>query len=435
VSALLRWLRRRWLPAAGAFVLVSAGVLGAASRFGGFIGAPAVSLFDVERGRFLREVGATGTLKAVKATPILVPLDIQGTQKVAWIARDGSSVKAGDPVVLFDPTEMQRELKDGQADKSSAENKIDKTQAESRSTTGGLALDRDLARDEKTRAADFAPKNLEIFSRNEIIESQIDIDLLGKRSETADAKLVSSDKLGKTDLALGEIERSKAEIKIRQAEKSLGSLRILAPHDGLIVMERGWRGETIGVGETVWPGQKIAEIPDLSALEAEVYVLEADAGSLEPGRAAKVMIEGKPGKVFNAKVSRVDAIAKTRDRGSPIKYFETILTLDATDGSVMKPGQKVRARIVLEEAAGVISIPRGAIFDKDGKRVVYRLRDGRFEAVEVSIGHNSLARVVVEKGLDAGDRIALRDPSRTAGDIFSAAGSEAGKGAGGQDRR
>ena len=48
----------------------------------------------------------------------------------------------------------------------------------------------------------------------------------------------------------------------------------------------------------------------------------------------------------------------------------------------MKPGQKVRAVVRLEEADGVIAIPRGAVFEKDGKRVVYRrerrrLRPGR----------------------------------------------------------
>ena len=40
----------------------------------------------------------------------------------------------------------------------------------------------------------------------------------------------------------------------------------------------------------------------------------------------------------------------------------------------MKPGQKVRAVVRLEEADGVIAIPRGAVFEKDGKRVVYRRR-------------------------------------------------------------
>lgn len=420
----LRW-RRSWIIAGGSgAILLSAGIYAASSGLGGLLGPSPVATIEVARGRFVREVTATGVLKAVRATPLLVPIDIQNTQKVAWLAKDGSLVKAGDPVVLFDPTDMNKELTDGRADRESADNKIAKTEAENIKNTKGLELDRDLARQELTHAAEFAPKNTEIFSRNAVLESEIDQKLLEKRSGAAEDKLSATRRLGSADVALGQIERSKAEIRIHQAEKGLGSLRVLAPHDGLIVLEHNWRGESVTLGETVWPGQKMAEIPDLGSLEAKVYVLEADAGGLESGRAARVSIEGRTGYERAAKVTRVDAIAKTREWRSPTRYFETILTLDATDPAVMKPGQAVRARIVLEDAPDQISVPRGAIFEKDGKRVVYRMRGRGFEPVEVTVGHHSLSRVVIEKGLAPGDRIALRDPSRSASEIFTGAGSE-----------
>ena len=424
----LRRLRRRWpFFLAGAIGLVVC--LCAAAGFGRFIGPPPVATVEVGRGLFRREVRARGLLKAVKATPILVPMDIESAQKVAWIAKDGGAVKAGDPIVVFDPSDAERMLADGRADQETAQNRIVKTRAESRRTSGSLAIDRDLARDEKNRAEQMAARDTEIFSRNEILESEIDRKLLDKRSSAADVKLGANEKLASADLSLAEIERSKAELRIRVAEKGLGSLRITAPHDGLFVLERSWRGTTLSVGETVWPGQKIAEIPDLESLEAKVYVLEADAGGLDPGRTARVTVEGRAGDEIPAKVSRVDAIAKPHEWRSPIKYFETILSFDATGLPDLKPGQLVEARIVLEDKPDAVAVPRGAIFEKDGKRVVYRWRGGRFEPVEVTVGHHSLSRVVIEKGLEAGDRIALRDPSRAAAEIFSAP-QTAGSGAG-----
>ena len=388
-----------------------------------------VAVAEVTRGRFVREVTATGILKAVKATPIVVPVDIQQMQKVAWLAKDGAAVKAGEPVVLFDPTDMEKDLRDGKADRESSQNKIEKTAAANRRTATGLSLDRDISRQELADAEKAAAKDPNLFPRNEIIESEIDRGLFQKRSEAAEGKLSTSARLGAAELSLNEIERSKADILIRQAERGLSSLRVLAPHDGLLVLERNWRGQTLNVGEPVWPGQKIAEIPDLSALEVKVYVLESDAGGLEVGRAAKVSIEGRPGPEYRAKVSRVDVVAKPREWRSPIKYFETILTLERMDPATMKPGQNVRARIVLEDIPGIITIPRGAIFEKDGKRVAYRLEGGRFSPVEVAIGHNSLSRVVIEKGLQPGDRIALRDPTRPASEVLSSPGSAGGKGA------
>ena len=432
---------RRGRIAAGAglaalAVLLVLGPLGARRLLHG----PSVVTEEVTRGAFLREVSATGALKSVKATPILVPTDSDTPQKIAWMAVDGARVKAGDPVVLFDPSDAQKSLDDGKSDRATADNKIQKTTAENKKTQASLALDLELAKNESERAETFASKDTEIYSRNEIITSQIDRDLLSKRADSAKYKSEKTSKLGAADIALGEIERNKADIRIRQAEKGLGSLRILAPHDGIIVFERNWRGESLSVGETCWPGQKIAEIPDLGELEAKVFVLEADAGGLKPGQSARVTIEAHPGKEYTAKVSRVDAMAKTRNWRSPIKYFETILSLEKTEAGTMKPGQAVKAVLALEDVKDAVSVPRGAVFEKDGKRVVYKLDGSLFAPVEVTLGHSSLARVVIEKGLAAGDRIALRDPTRETDEILGTGGKERarkdnnGTGAGASDQ-
>jgi RND family efflux transporter MFP subunit len=410
------------------------GLLGWVARLGiaGLLAQQQVALEEVRRGRFLRVVTAEGDLKAVNVTAITVPTDTDGPQKVAWLAIDGSAVKAGDPVVLFDPYDAQKKLTDGRSDRQSAQRKIEKTTADSESTLKGLTLDSKIATQELERAEDFAPKDPRLFSRNEIVESEIDRGLLEKRSEAASVKAEASKKRWETELALNEIERQKAEIRIRQAERGLSSLRVLAPHDGFIAFERNWRGEMLTVGETAWPGQKIAEIPDLESLEARVFVLEADAGGLKPGCPATMRIQGQPGVEYAAEVSRVEAMAKSRDWRVPTKYFEAILTLEMTDQEVMKPGQTVRAKIVLEDLDEVISVPRQAVFEKDDERVVYRLQGGTLEAVEVEVGQHSLSRVVIEKGLEPGDRIALRDPSLLASEIFSGKG-EPGTAAGGSE--
>jgi multidrug efflux pump subunit AcrA (membrane-fusion protein) len=192
------------------------------SGFGGLLAKPSVAVFEAQRGRFVRDAGATGILKAVQATPIVVPIDIPQPHKVAWMAKEGSALKAGDPVVTFDPTDMTKSLDDGRSDRDAATSKIGKTRAESTKSEKSLSIDRDVARDELTSAEDMAPKSTDIFSRNEIIESEIDRDLLSKRTAAAEKKLAATGKLSAADLALGEIG-DRADIKIRQAEKGASS--------------------------------------------------------------------------------------------------------------------------------------------------------------------------------------------------------------------
>jgi hypothetical protein len=82
----------------------------------------------------------------------------------------------------------------------------------------------------------------------------------------------------------------------------------------------------------------------------------------------------------------------------------------------------------LDEADGVLSIPRGALFEKDGKRVVYRRNGSGFEAVEVTTARQSISHLVVGSGLAAGDVIALRDPNAKRGPASAGAGAPAGPG-------
>src|SRR5512139_1685120 len=144
-------------------------------------------------------------------------------------------------------------------------------------------------------------------------------------------------------------------------------------------------------------------------MQAKVYVLEADAGGLVPGVPASVVVEAHPEIEFKAKIKKVDTLAKRRTGWIPVQYFGTTLEFEATDAAVMKPGQRVRAVLALDSRPDAISIPRNAVFEKDGRKIVYKRTRSGFVPVPVDLGPAAVGRVVVEKGLEPGDEIALRD--------------------------
>jgi HlyD family secretion protein len=128
-----------------------------------------------------------------------------------------------------------------------------------------------------------------------------------------------------------------------------------------------------------------------------------------------VTVESAPGVTWPAKIARVDALAKPRILGSPVQYFAVTLALDRTDPRVMKPGQRVQAKLFLEQRKGALLVPRQALFDREGRTVVYRRSGKGFAPVEVKLGPSTLGRVVMESGVRAGDLLAMRDPTRPAG--------------------
>jgi HlyD family secretion protein len=370
-----------------------------------------VPTFRVEAVRFSRQVTADGNLKSTKATPLSAPHDAPGQLKIAWLVPDGSLLKKDEVVVRFDPTDFNTQLQAGREDHDTAGNKMYKTNSEASTTATNLRRDAHQAGDELLAARQFKFDDAEVFSRYQRVESQIDETLAGRKKEHAEGVLGVRDKLSAADRDLVSIEQRKADLKIRNAEQGLHALEMRSPYDGILVLQRDWRGDIMRIGDTVWPGSPIGEIPDLQSMKAEVFVLEADAAGLAVGEKATLSVEGKPGSVITGKISQVDKLARPRFPRVPVQYFGATITLDHTDPSLMKPGARVRAVLDVEDRAGAFSIPRQAIFEKQGKKLVYRKRGGKFEPVTIEIGSSSAGRVVVTKGLAKGDEIALRDPT------------------------
>ena len=371
-----------------------------------------VPVFKAERGRFVRRVPAQGNLRAVHATPIAVPPGSPVPYRIGWLAPDGARVKGGEVVVRFDNSDLVKQLTDARDDAKSAGLKIRKQEIEGRSAVSQLDQTADLAREELESADKFQKKDALVYSRNEIIEAEIDRELATKKEVHSREAERTQKALSGTELDLLAIERRKAELKIHQSEQAMRSLEVRAPYDGVLVLRRDFRGDPVRVGDTVWSGQPLAEIPDLAAMQAEVFVLEADAGGLAPGKTAEITLESQPDAVYPATIQRVDTLAKPRLRGSPVQYFAVTLKLAGTDPKVMKPGQRIRATLLLDDRPDALTVPRQAVFEREGKTVVYRSRRAGFAPAEVVLGPSGAGRVVVEKGIAPGDVLALADPTR-----------------------
>jgi len=369
-----------------------------------------VPTYRVSTGEFRREVPADGNLKAVQATPVLAPQEARMALKVAWIVDDGARVSEGDVVIRFDPAEMKDRLRDGSDNTSQARKRIAMEQVTAGSSRRKRYRDAELAEKEMTAAKDFEYVDDDVFSRNEIVESRIDSELAAAKLDHARAAegIERSVSGGKLDVL--RVQERQAALQVSRAEKALELLEVTAPHGGIVLLHRDWRGRMMAVGDMVWPGQKIAEVPKDEAMEAEVFVLEADGGSLAPDMKAKVVLESQPGREFSARIKQVDTLAQPRIPEVPVQFFAVILTLDETEAATMKIGQRVRATILVEETEAV-AVPRQAVFSRGSNNYVFRRSRAGFEKVDVELGAGTAGRVVVTQGLSDGDEIALRDPS------------------------
>ena len=366
---------------------------------------------------FVRKVSAEGLLKAVEATPITAPQDAKRPLKIAWLAPNGSEVKEGQVVIKFDASEMENKLANSRDDVTASRRKISKEQVVGKSNRSKRDESARLADVEAEVAREFESDDEDILSRNEIIESTIDVELAEAKAKHARRVKGIETRVSGRKLELIGIDKRQAAAEVGRAEEGLQNLQVKAPHDGILVLKRNWKGEAIRVGESAWRGQKLAELPLTAQMEAQMYVLEADAGNLSDGLPADVVIEAHPDVVYEATIKKIDALAQPKHHEVPVHYFGVTLQLAETDRKTMRVGQRVRA-VIRVEVPDAITVPRQAVFDREGKTVVYREHDGDFEPVEVELGAASAGRVVVESGIEPGDRVALRDPTKAADELL-----------------
>jgi multidrug efflux pump subunit AcrA (membrane-fusion protein) len=382
---------------------------------------PQVPTWVVQQQKFSRIVDADGYLKPSRTVAVAVPSDLRGSMRITWLEANGSVVKKGDPIARFDDLELRQRLADAEGDLATASAEKSKQEITHRASDVDRKRTIEGAQRELTLTRAFPRMDPLIFSHDEIIEQEIDGRLQEVKLECARKSAPLDHQLGARALGGADVEVKKAEDAIARAQKGLNSLMLAAPDAGVVTLARnGWTNEPLHVGDTVFRSMNVAEISMVEKMEAEVFVLEAEAAGLAEGRQAEVVLESQPGRPFAAQVKQVAAVAK-RQSTSPTQYFGVVLTLAKTDPALMKSGQRVRARLFLHEQEALV-IPRPSLVDRDGQWVVYRREPGgAFSAVAVKLGPSTAGLLTVESGLRAGDVIALRDPGKAADDLLPGA--------------
>jgi hypothetical protein len=67
--------------------------------------------------------------------------------------------------------------------------------------------------------------------------------------------------------------------------------------------------------------------------------------------------------------------------------------------------------VLVDRVANAITIPAQAIFQRSGKNVAYVWRGTQFEERTIDVARRSGDKILVAKGVNAGDQVALRDPT------------------------
>jgi HlyD family secretion protein len=202
---------------------------------------------------------------------------------------------------------------------------------------------------------------------------------------------------------------SQAEAQLRRARDQLSKTEIRAPMPGVVTRLAVREGEMVVIGIQNQPGTILMTLSDLSTINAEVKVAEADVLRLKQGQKATVTLEAVPGRELAGEVVEIGASAlPVNGTGAAAREFRVVVRLAEPDPS-LRPGLTCDARILVAEAKDVTTVPLQAVVLRPGaegaeREGVFVLDAGRARFQPVTTGILGGLDVVVQ-GLDAQARV------------------------------
>ncbi len=367
------------------------------------------------------KVFTTGALKTSQSRTVIAPPIAGGTLQIITLARSGAHVHTGDVVLEFDPSQQEYNLGQSRSDLLQAEQEIVKAKADAAVQTAEdqTAL---LKAKYAVRRAELEVSKNELVSPIDAQKNLLALDEAKRAQAQLQQDVQSHSASNQAALAISEEKRHKARLSMEQAEQNIKNMHITSPIDGLVVIH-GNRESTGGffmdgmtlpdyhVGDQVNPGSSIAEVIDISHLEVEAQIGETDRVNLKAGQSVEIKIDALPGETFSGKVQTVGGATSHEFWDDNTQHkFDVAVELDRTD-TRLRPGFAVRLSILGDNLSHAVSIPGGAVFDHDGKKVVYCKRNRGFEMQEVQVRAVSEGRAILS-GLPAGTVVALVNPEK-----------------------
>lgn len=298
-------------------------------------------------------VRVTGEIESASSAffgPPAVPNIWQYT--ISFMAKEGRKVKAGMPILKFDPQELMTQLRDKSNALNEKQKQLEKQEIVSREVIAELKLKQREADAELDKARLKADIPVELlasrdYKENKLILKQAELTLL-----MSAAVLQKEQRVQDTEITILKREIAVLEGEVAQFKSSVDSMTVKAAGKGVVIHTVDRRNNKHEVGDNVWMGRRVMELPDLSQLQVHLEVPERESARIAIGQAVKFVVDAAPDEQFYGEITELASVIHTRSRNQPARVFDATVSMQNPDLTIMRPGMSVSAEIYLNKESG-----------------------------------------------------------------------------------
>lgn len=385
--------KRVWIP-----IVIVLGVLGIIGVFALRSHPTSIRIATVTRQTISSTISTNGKIEPVHNFEAHAPMQ---TSVKRVLVNQGDHVKAG---------QLLMELDDSQArsDAARADAQVKAAQADLNAVRSGgtheevITNQADLARAQSELQS--AQRNLESLQRLQQTgaASPAEVQDAQSRLKSAQAQVnllqqKTSNRFSTMDVQRAEAQLEQARAAYSATQELLAKSNIRAPFDGEVYYM------TMRPGYFVNPGDLLVQVADLSRVRVTAFVDEPDIGKLAKDQMVNITWDAVPGRVWHGTVTQVPTTVVVRGARS---VGDITCEVDNSDRKLL-PGVNVSVAIVTGQHENVLTVPREAVHQDDGKRYVFEVVNDSLVRREVQTGISNLTDVEITSGVSQGAKIAL----------------------------
>jgi len=370
-----------------------------------------VPVSKVRQGTLYLDVYESGEIQAIQSQNVSSP-NISwryGSLKITQIVKDGSLVKKGDTLVVFDPAEVRKAIVEAEARVEMTQAELVKLKAQHQSDLEGLKADYEVSRiSQEISKIEFESAGYEAdIKRKEI---QLNLEKADIALARAKDQIDNTIKIQKEEIKQKNLSIEQDEKRLTEAYETLDKLLVIAPSDGIAIIAKNWNsGNKFQVGDQTWTGFPLIQLPDLSKLKAIVQINEVDVSKIAKGMKVEIKPDAFSDSLYTGEVMAVANLAINKDNSSKIKVFPVEILVKKSSDKLL-PGLTVSCRILIDKLDSVIYVPMEAIRTDGIEDYVYKKTASGYTKVLIETGDSNSDFIVVKKGLEPGDMVTLADP-------------------------
>ncbi|HTT01726.1 MAG TPA: efflux RND transporter periplasmic adaptor subunit [Steroidobacteraceae bacterium] len=361
------------------------------SRF--TVSAERLRITTVERGHFVRDVAAEGTVVA----PVSPTLFAIAPGTISYAVHAGDSVTKGQALATLDSPELRSEYLRERATLDSLNAALAHQELEIRKQLLTAQQQADVAQVAIKAAERELKRNQWAWDLRAIPER----DYQRAVDDVATARLNfehARDTAGLDresvvlDVRTRRLERDRQALVVADLKRRVDDLTLRSPVNGMVANLA--QPEKTRVADST----PLLTVVDLTALEIEFRVPESYAGDIRPGMSADITFAGR---TSHGVVSAISPEVRDNEVTGRVKFA-------SGQPTGLRQNERASVRIVLDERDHVLKFERGPLID-EVTRTVYLVRGNRAIRVPVQLGAASVSEIEVLHGLAVGDRVIISD--------------------------